>query len=299
MRIAPLAFLLLAASLHAQSTTAKDTTKKIATNDSTADEPSRRVSAGVGYGQLAFSDGSRERAFGASVGIHLFSFMDISVSPTYAWATSAPLVLTTGLTRPGRTVSGLADLQVSIGVSHGFNDIPGSPSVSFSLGATLPIGDTTAVGSGTAGTGISLDFGIQPTDVMSLYFGVGHALTSGYSTALSSSSTTSLGVGGSFQLGRVGLSVGYSADVGTAEVGYENARSVSGGFNIPVFADYALNLNGSVGLTKGAPDWVYAIGIGTTTASISAVSARPYNALARAFGAGTRKRTKPATRRKP
>jgi hypothetical protein len=299
MRVSPLAAFLFAATLHAQSPTPKDTTKKNSANDSTADEPARRFSAGVGYGQLAFSDGSRERAFGASVGIHLFGFVDISVSPTYAWATSAPLVVTPRLTRPGRTVRGLADLPVSIGVSHGFEDLRGSPSVSLSLGATLPIGDTTAVGTGTAGTGLSLDFGLQPSDVMSLNVGVGHALSSGYSSALASSSTTSLGAGGTFQLGNVGLSVGYSADIGTAEVGYENARSVSSGVNIPLMAGYALTIDGSHGLTKGAPDWVYSVGIGTTSASIAAVSARPYKALARAFGAGTKKRIKPATRKKP
>jgi hypothetical protein len=299
MRFVLLAASFMAVSLNAQSPAPKDTTKKTAGNDSTADEPARTFSTGVGYGQLQFSDGSRERAFGASVGIHLFGFMDISVSPTYAWATSAPLVVTPTLTRRGRTVSGLADLPVSIGVSHGFYDLAGSPSVSLSLGATLPIGDTTAVGGGTVGTGLSLDFGMQPAEAVSLNFGVGHALSSGYSVGLASSSTTSLGAGGSFQLGKVGLSVGYSADVGTAEVGYENARSVSGGVNIPLMAGYGLNLDGSLGLTKGAPDWVYSIGIGTTTASIAAVSARPYKALARAFGAGTRKRIKPATRRKP
>lgn len=299
MRLAPLSALLFAVAVHAQTPTPKNTTKKNAAADTTADEPARLFSAGVGYGQLGFSDGSRERAFGASVGVHLFGFVDISVSPTYAWATSAPLIVTPTLTRPGRTVSGLADLPVSIGVSHGFEDLPGLPSVSLSLGATLPIGDSTAVGTGSAGSGLSLDFGMQPAEGLSLNFGVGHALSSGYSVGLASSSTTSLGAGGTFQLGKVGLSVGYSADVGTAEVGYENARSVSGGVNIPLMAGYALNLDGSRGLTKGAPDWVYSVGIGTTTASIVAVSARPYKALARAFGAGTRKRIKPTTRRKP
>ena len=95
------------------------------------------------------------------------------------------------------------------------------------------------------------------------------------------------------------MAVGYSADVGTAEVGYENARSLSGGLNIPLMAGYSLNVDGSRGLTKGAPDWVYSVGIGTTSASIAAVSARPYKALARAFGAGTQKRNKPATKKRP
>ena len=298
MKLAPLALLLLSASLHAQQPAPKDTTHKNTSADSSADEPARMFSAGVSFGQLAFSDGSRERAFGASVGVHLFGFVDISISPTYAWATSAPVVVTPRLTRPGRTVSGLADLPVSIGVSHGFDDFPASPSISLSLGATLPVGDTTAVGSGTAGTGLNLDFGLQPTDLLSLNFGVGHALSSAYSVGLASSSTTSLGAGGTLQLGKVGVSIGYSADVGTPEVGFENARSVSGGLNIPLIAGYALNLDGSRGLTKGAPDWVYSIGIGTTSASIAAVSARPYKALARAFGAGTKKRVKPATKKK-
>jgi hypothetical protein len=297
MRFLPLAAIVVAASLQAQSSPT-NAPKKNATADSTVDEPSRLFRAGVGYGQLRFSDGSRERAFGASVGVHFLGFLDITVSPTYAWATSAPVVVTSTLTRPGRTVSGFADLPVSIGVSHGFDALPGSPSISLSLGATLPVGDTTAVGSGSAGSGLSLDFGMQPSDAVSLNVGVGHALSSGYSVGLASSSTTSLGVGGSVQLGRVGLSVGYSADIGTAEVGYENARSVSSGLNIPLMAGYALNLDGSRGLTKGAPDWVYSIGIGTTTASIAAVTARPGQALARAFGAGTRRKGKPATKKR-
>lgn len=291
--------LLFAVSLQAQSPAKTDTTKKPVVNDTTADNSERRFSAGVGYGQLAFSDGSRERVLGATINGHFFGFLDISVNPTYAWATSAPVVVAPRLTRPARTVSGLADLPLSIGVSHGFENASMAPSISLSLGATLPVGDTTAVGSGTTGSGLNLDFGLQPTDAISLNLGIGHALSSGYSSALASSSTTSLGFGGTAQLGAVGLTLGYSTDIGMAEVGYENARSLSAGVNIPLMAGYALNLDGSRGLTNGAPDWVYSIGIGTTAVSIAAVSARPYRALARAFGAGTGKRVKPATRRKP
>ena len=290
--------LLFAVALHAQSPAKTDTTTKTVANDTTADDSARLFSAGVAYGQLGFADGSRERVFGATVNVHFFGFVDISVNPTYAWATSAPVVVSPRLTRPGRTVSGLADLPLSIGVSHGFENAAWAPSISFSLGATLPVGDTTAVGSGTAGTGLNLDFGLQPTDAISLNLGIGHALSSGYSSGLASSSTTSIGFGGTAQLGAVGLTLGYSADLGTPESGFENARSVAAGLNIPLMAGYALNLDGSRGLTKGAPDWVYSIGIGTTAASIAAVSARPYRALGRAFGAGTKKRVKPATRRK-
>ncbi len=298
MRFAPLAAIVIAVTAHAQSPVTKDSTKKNTNADSTAEAPASPFSVGMAYGQLGFSDNSRERAFGASVALHLFGFLDLSVSPTYAWATSAPLVVTPRLTRPGRTVNGWADLPVSVGVSHGFDDLAGSPSVSLSLGATLPVGDTASVGSGTAGTGLNLDFGMQPSDAVSLSFGVGHALSSGYSSGLASSSTTSLGGGATFQLGKVSVAVGYATDVGTPTAGYENAQSFSGGLSIPLISGFSLNVDGSHGLTNGAPNWAYSVGIGTTAAAISAVSARPYKALARAFGAGTKKKIKPATKKK-
>ena len=275
-----------------------DSSKKAAANpagDST-EAPARKFSAGVSTGQLRFADGSQERALGASVAAHLWGWIDISLNPTYAWARGAD---TTVLNRTiaGKQVAGFTDLPIEIGVSH---ELPGgwSPSLGFSLGITLPTGDSATVGGGGAtAVGGSFTAGVTPATGFSLSLGAGHTLTNGYSSGLATSSTTSLSFGSSVQIGTVGMSAGYSADVGEVQPGFENARSLSGGLSIPLFGDYSLSLDGSGGLTHGAPDYAVSVGIGTTVAGIASVTVPTWKKLQKTFGAGRKfPKTKPKTK---
>ena len=294
-----LAVIISATTAAAQSP--PDTAKKSAASNSTNDGDHSAVqwTSGVAGGALRFSDGAEERAVAANVGAHLWGWLDISVNPTYAWATGAPVLLTPLQSQPGRKVRGFTDLPVDIGVSHG---IPGfwAPSMSFSLGFTLPTGDSLAVGGGRGvGVGANIGIAVAPTENFSLNAGLGRSLSNGYSANLASSSLSSLSLGSSTKLGPMGVSVNYSQDVGTAEPGYENARVVGGGLSFPLGGDFALNADGSGGLTPGAPKWAFSLSLGTSSASIAAASVAPYQRLRRVFGKGraliaTKPRTRPS-----
>jgi len=278
-----------------------DSTKKSAAGNNTNDggDAAVRWTSGVAGGALRFADGAEERAVAANVGAHLWGWLDISVNPTYAWATGAPVQLTPLQTQPGRRVRGFTDLPIDIGVSHG---IPGiwAPTMSFSLGFTLPTGDSLTVGGGRGvGVGANIGIGVAPAENFSLNAGLGRSLSNGYSADLASSSLSSLSLGSSTKLGPVGVSVSYSQDVGATEPGYDNARVVGGGLSFPLGGEFALNADGSGGLTPGAPKWAFSLSLGTSTASISAVSVAPFQRLRQVFGKGrplitTKPRTRPS-----
>ena len=298
MRILPVLALIVASSAVAQTPpdSSKNARKEVASGSGEDSTEARvRWAAGVSAGQLRFSDGAEERAIGAALAVRLWGWLDVSVNPTYAWARGAPVQLALR-TIPGRQVQGLTDLPVSVGVSHGFSRA-WSPSLGLSLGVTLPTGDSATVGGGSVtAVGANASVGIAPAENFFLGFGAGRTISKGYSAELASSSSTSLSASAGLTIGSVGLNTSYSFDVGAVETDYESARSLAGGINIPLIGDVALNLDGSSGLTKGAPNWALSFGIGTTTASLSSVAVAPYQRLRTVFGAGRKLPTKPRTR---
>jgi len=91
----------------------------------------------------------------------------------------------------------------------------------------------------------------------------------------------------------VQLSASLSGDVGPV-TGYEPARSLAAGMALPVGTGMSMNLDGSVGLSTGSPTWALSLGFGTTPSGVVAASIAPYQRLSKAFGAGSKIKTKPA-----
>ncbi|MBI3567799.1 MAG: hypothetical protein HY084_06300 [Gemmatimonadetes bacterium] len=291
------AFVLCVAPLGAQGDPTKpaaSSSPATANNDSSS-TPSVTWGAGVGAGLLRFPGNAQERAVSAGVSAHLWGWIDVSVNPTYASATAADTVIS-GRTIKGRTANGLTALPVSIGVSHNIAG-PWSPSVSAGVGFALPMGDSTGVGSSSAGYGLNLDVSVSPSDQVSLSFDASHALNNSFATGLGFSSPTSIGLGGTVNLGKVSASTTWSGDVGSVPDGYESAQSLGLGLSIPLRGDMSLSLNGSSGLTNGAPSWAFSAGIGTTPAGVASVLLSPLRTAGKAFGAGrTFHKSKPATK---
>ena len=244
---------------------------------------------GVAAGQMRFADASKESALGVTISARAWDWLDVSVNPTYAWAQGAPTQSGTALPQPGRSVSGLTDLPVTIGLSH-LMPGPWSPSLGLSLGMTLPTGDTTTVGSGVTALGANLNLGFSPAENFSFGFGAGRSLSDGYSAGLASASPTSLALSTMFTAGAVSLGISLAGDVGAVPSGSERGRSIAGGVAIPVGGRMSLNFDGSSGLGSGAHSWAYTAGIGTTASGIVAATVAPYQRLRQAFGMG-RKRT--------
>ncbi len=298
-------FLIATACLAPRADAQADSAKKAVsaagtavTADSAADSPKFSIGAGISAGTMHFQNNAQERALGATIDVHLFGWLDVSLNPTYAWATAADTVLAKR-TIKGRTSSGFAALPVSLGYSR---DLPGgwSPSVSIGLGFSLPTGDTLSVGSASAGYGATMGFGLAPSDNFSMNLGASHALNDAYSSGIGTSSATSLSASATLTVGKVGVSGTYSGDVGSVPLGYETAQSLGAGLSIPIHGSLTLTLDGSAGLTAGAPMWTSSIGFGFTPAGIASVMLSPIVRARAALGAGSKiaRAIKPKTKAK-
>ena len=263
---------------------------------SRAQTPAKAIEWGFGtaVGQLSFTNGSRESALGVTIAAHVWDWLDISVNPTYAWAES-PSVQVGPLVQPARRVSGLTDLPLNLWASH---ELPGawSPSIGFSLGITLPTGDTATLGSGQLGLGAGIDVAFSPTDQFAFDVGAERSLSNGYSTGLAASAATSLALSGRIKSGAVSYGLSISGDVGAVPSGFENARSVAAGVGIPLDGGMSVNVAASAGLTAGSPAWAFSVGVGTTPSGVAAASIAPYQMLRHAFGGGRKLTTKPKTK---
>lgn len=90
----------------------------------------------------------------------------------------------------------------------------------------------------------------------------------------------------SLDIMRATASLGLSAEVGSADSGAVLSRSLSGGVSFPLTGRLALTVDGSRGLTSGAPSWTLSVGIGTAFAGHSPLSASSaLRRLRRVFGA--------------
>ncbi|HEY3286124.1 MAG TPA: hypothetical protein VGJ96_03275 [Gemmatimonadaceae bacterium] len=269
--------LAIAASAGGQS--APDTVQQ-------ADHP-RFASFGVSGGVMHFGDGGYERAVSAAIAASLSHGFSLSVNPTFAWAQAAPTAdAITGRMVTPPLVHGLADLPVNVGFYHA---LPGawSPSFSVSLGATLPIGDTTKVGSGEVGLGANIGVGVAPVEGWSFGAGAGHTLSNEYASGLGSIAPTTVSLDVSHSVGHAELNLGYSTEMGVMPVGTTHSQNFAGGASFPLGGAAALTVSGSTGTADGVRSWAMAVGIGTTFADVARVS--PFGAvsqLANALGKG-------------
>ena len=276
--------LLLSAALAsaASAQTTPDTTQQSEKNDR-----SGIASFGVAGGTIHFGDGGYERAISAALVASLSHGFFVSVNPTYAWAQAAPSVdATTGLSVTPAPVHGIADLPVSLGYWH---TLPGSwsPSFGLSLGATLPIGDTTKVGSGETAFGANFDLSVEPVSGWSVGAGTGHSLSNGYASGLGSIAPTTVSFNLTRSAGPVDVNVGYATEMGPMPAGTSHSQTVLGGASFSLGGSASLNVSGSTGTADGVRSWAAAVGVGTTFADVARVS--PFAAasrLANALGKG-------------
>jgi len=242
---------------------------------------------GASAGAMHFGDGGHERAMSAALGIALPHGFSLSVNPTYAWAQAAPTIdAITGRSVMPAQVQGMADLPVGIGYSHALPG-PGSPGFYASLGATLPTGDTTAVGGGETSFGANFGVWMEAGAGWSLGAGAGHTLSNGYASGLGSIAPTTVSLSASHGVGPASMNIGYSTEMGAMPAGTTHSQNFSGGASVPLGGALALNVSGSLGRADGTQSWALAAGLGTTFADVAQVT--PFAAvgqLASALGMG-------------
>jgi hypothetical protein len=255
------------------------------TSDDTDDVEEPRLQYGVAAGALRYGAGRSEQALGVVFRWLPVRYLSLSITPSTVRAREP------GLTAASADVvrNGFTDIPVEFTLSRSFAGAL-SPSVSASLGVSLPVGDTASgLGSGETGYSMSGGIGFVPAEHFSLQVGGGRSLT-----RFSTQAAFSSGAGwGDASLGyamndRISVSGGISSDVGAVDSSLGRSRSFDGGASFVVGGSRTLNLNVSHGVSGSSPHWSMAVGFGTAFPYLNHVGARSADAsLTNTFGGGT------------
>ena len=262
MRPFPFAFLLLlAAALPARAQSTEPTPHPVAEptdtlTDDQAEEGRPGMQYGFASGALGYKTGLSEQTFGVIARWVPARWLSLSATPTMA-RISAPATSTTR----AYSQSGLEDLPFEAAVSHGFGGTY-EPTLSGSLGLSLPLGDSASgFGSGRVNSSASIGLGLAPMRGVWMHLGAGHSL--GALSAFSTSSGWGDVSAGTDLNERVGVSGGFSTDLGAVDPAIGHSTSVESGLSYHVAGRSTLNLAMSAGLSGAAPNWSLAIGFGT------------------------------------
>lgn len=258
------------AQSHASASAGADTTDS-------ADRAPARVATGISGGALRFSDGAKEQGVTAIVAFRPASWLTITGSPALVHAT----------TTTGPATTGLTDLPLSLDATHSF-DVAWSPSLDVTMDLALPLGQSSSgLGTGQTSVGGGLGVGVSPVDALSLSVSTGRDFDGQSSGALLAGGTTGWmdGEASVDMSGHATATVGYSADLGASDSTGIHARALEGGLEVPLHGDLALTVDGSHGITRAAPSWSVAVGIGTVFGKFSPGGAiNSLRRLGRVFG---------------
>ena len=214
---------------------------------------------GLASGGLKYPGGRTEQGFGGVLRWVPLQWLSLSTTPTFV-RVHEPAAGTT----PSVSRTGLVDLPLEASVSHAFK-AHYSPTVSFGLGASLPVGDTASgFGSGAAGYSASLGAGFAPAENVWLHASAGKSL-SGFSaqSAFAAGSGWADVSGGTSLTPRVSVGTGYSSDFGAVDPLIGRSRSVSGNVAFVISGPTTFNVSGTRGLSGAAPDYSISLALGT------------------------------------
>jgi hypothetical protein len=251
--------IVLASALIAcpQTTRMLAQTPAASSSTQTSDESRETVpewATGVAVGAMHFSSGRSEDAVSAIVQYSPNSWLSFSATPGY------------GRTTLGRfSANGLTDLPLSVGASHSIAGLPWSPSISGSIYTAISFADTGSLGAGRTALGLSASLSAWATRSLDLAIGASHPFSTGAGNG-------SLDLEAAYSLGKVTPNVGFTGEVGRADSTATLARSVAAGVAIALAGPLTLTVDGSHGLTAGAPSWTFSVGVGTAFAGVSPLS---------------------------
>jgi hypothetical protein len=232
------------------------------------DEGSLRFSTGVTAGAMSFTGGRSEQALSVLLQFRPASWLSFSAAPGFGRSTLGTL-----------SSQGLTDMPLASAAQYSAATLPWSPAFAGSLstvistgqsGSTLGIGRTSLA----AGAGLS----VSPVSHTYLSADASRPITTGTGNG-------SADIWVSRSLGRVTPSLGYSAEIGSADSAAALARSVAGGIAFSIAYPMTLAFDGSHGLSSGAPKWAVSVSLGTAFSGISPMSGGSiFGRLKNAFG---------------
>lgn len=271
MRSLPILGVTLATVVVFSARVGEAQSSKVRHADSTAgriDAGSPQFSTGVTGGAMSFTGGRSEQALSVLLQFRPVPWLSLSAAPGFGRTTLGTL-----------SSQGLTDMPFASAAQYSAATLPWSPAFTGSLstvvstgqsGSTLGIGRTSLV----AGAGLS----VSPVSHTYLLADASRPITTGTGNG-------SADIWISRSLGRVTPSVGYSAEIGSADSAAVLARSVAGGIAFSIASPMTLAFDGSHGLSSGAPKWAVSVSLGTAFSGISPMSGGSiFGRLKNAFG---------------
>ena len=233
-----------------------------------AQEVSPRFASGVTAGAMSFSSGRSEQALSVLLQFRPVSWLSLSATPGFGRTTLG----TSSLTGP-------TDIPLGAAARYLPANTPWSPALVGSLSTVISTGQAgSMLGVGRTAMIAGAGLNVEPLRHTYLSGDVSHPLTS-------ASGNGSADVWVSRSFGFATPSVGYSAEIGTADSAATLARSVAGGISFLIADPFTLAIDGGHGLTPGAPRWTFSVSFGTAYGGISSVSGGSlFGRLKNAFG---------------
>lgn len=282
-------FVLLGAALPAAAQSShlkpKSDVRADTLSDDEAEEGRPGMQYGVASGALRYGSGRSEQTLGAVARWVPVRWLSFSATPTVAHTN---VTATAGAGAYSR--GGLEDLPIEASVAHGFGGRY-KPTLSSGFEMTLPVGDSaTGFGAGRTGYSASVALGLDPAPSVWMHLGAGRSLGgSAVQSAFTSASTWGDVSAGTELTERLGVSGGFSTDLGGVDQTVGRSTSIESGLSFSVSGPSTLNLSATRGLSGAAPSWSFALGFGTAFPYLNHLGSggSSLGALNSAFGGGT------------
>ena len=217
---------------------------------------------------MAFTGGRNEQALSLLLQFQPMPWLSLSASPGFGRTTFGTL-----------SSNGPTDIPLASVARYSAAGSPWSPTFFGSLSTVLSTGQAgTTLGLGRTSAFVGGGSSVSPAAHTYLSADGSHPLT-----VASGNGSADFWISRSF--GRSTPSLGYTAEVGTADSAATLARSVAGGVAFLVNGPVSLAFDGSRGLTSGAPKWTFSVSFGTAFSGISPMSGGSiFGRLKNAFG---------------
>ncbi len=231
------------------------------------DDVSPRFATGVTAGAMSFTGGRSEQALSVLLQFRPVSWLYFSAAPGFGRTTLGTL-----------SSQGLTDMPLASAAQYSAASLPWSPAFTGFVSTLLSTGQSgSTLGIGRTSLAVGAGLSVSPARHTYLSADASRPVTTGTGNG-------SADVWISRSLGRVTPSLGYSAEIGNVDSAATLARSIAGGVAFSIAYPITLAIDGSHGLSSGAPKWAVSLSLGTAFSGISPMSGGIFGRLKNAFG---------------
>jgi len=232
------------------------------------DDAAPQFSTGVTAGAMSFTGGRNEQALSIVMQFRPIPWLSFSAAPGFGRTTLGTL-----------SSQGLTDMPLASAAQYSAATLPWSPAFTGFLSTVLSTGQSgSTLGIGRTSLAAGAGLSVSPVSHTHLSADASRPITIG-----TGNGSADFWISRSF--GSITPSLGYSAEIGTADSAASLARSVAGGVAFSIAYPITLAIDGSHGLSSGAPKWAVSVSFGTAFSGISPMTGGSiFGRLKNAFG---------------